>query len=35
MATRIISKFKKGDRVVVVNKESWCDGCHGTVKGVW
>ena len=35
MATKIVSKFKKGDRVVVVNKESWCDGCHGTVKGVW
>lgn len=35
MENEIISKFKKGDRVLVEDEESWCNGCTGTVKGVW
>lgn len=35
MDVEVITKFKKGDRVVVVDEDSWCNGCHGTVKGVW
>ena len=35
MDVEVITKFKKGDRVLVVDEESWCNGCHGTVKGVW
>lgn len=35
MAIEILGKFKKGDRVVVVNEESWCKGCHGTISGVF
>jgi hypothetical protein len=35
MDAEVVTKFKKGDRVVVVDEDSWCNGCHGTVKGVW
>lgn len=35
MAIEILGKFKKGDRVVVTEEESWCKGCHGTVGGVF
>ena len=35
MDAEIVTKFKKGDRVVVVDENSWCNECHGTVKGIW
>ena len=35
MEVEIFTKFHKGDRVIVANEESWCNGCHGIVKGVW
>lgn len=28
-------KFQHGDRVIVDKKESWCDGCVGTVECGW
>ena len=35
MSNEVPAKFRKGDRVVVNNPETWCDGCHGVVKGVF
>lgn len=35
MAIDIVGKFAKGDRVVVIDNESWCKGCHGTIGGVF
>ena len=40
MATEIVGKFKKGDRVVIAasredSPTKWYDGCEGTVKGIW
>lgn len=35
LEVEIFTKFHKGDRVIVANEESWCNGCHGIVKGVW
>lgn len=39
MASEVVGKFKKGDRVVIRARtsgtEEWCDGCHGVVKGIW
>lgn len=28
-------KYDIGDRVLVTNKERWCVGCTGIVKGAW
>ena len=35
MANEQITKFKKDDRIVVDDPNSWCNECHGTVDGVF
>ena len=34
MGNEVKSRFKAGDRIVVIGEEEWCHGCHGVVKGV-
>lgn len=35
MTNEQMTKFRKGDRVIVENLGEWCDGCHGIVKGIF
>ena len=31
----LLTKFKKGERVVIKDPETWCNECHGFVKGIF